>query len=129
MCNSPLNKLKSGIRNGNEIIVNIASNVISYSDDETNFPHIILSTDTKVLRIRKAFANGSSANIRTLEIHLLKMLQLGRCIPLVFNKFFRAALGLAAKVWKSMNLSLGKNISKTHLDEGYNFIQSRYAVV
>ena len=110
LCNSPLNKLKSGIRNGNEIIVNIPSNVISYSDDETNFPDIILSTDTKVLRIRKAFANGSSANIRTLEIHLLKMLQLGRCIPLVFNKFFRAALGLAAKVWKSMNFSLGKNI-------------------
>ena len=28
LCNSPLNKLKSGIRNGNEIIVNIPSNVI-----------------------------------------------------------------------------------------------------
>ena len=74
------------------------------------------------MRIRKAFANVSLANVKILETHLSKVLQLGRCIPIVFNRLFRAALGLAAKFWKSMNLSLGKNISKPLLDADYNFI-------
>ena len=31
---------------------------------ETNFPHKLLLTDTKISKIFKAFANGSSANIK-----------------------------------------------------------------
>ena len=73
----------------------------------------------------KAFVNGLLANIKLLENYLSKMLQLSRCIPLVFNKFFRAALGLAAEGWKIMNLTLGKYISKTLLDAGYNFITNK----
>ena len=30
------------------------------------FPHILLLTDTKISRLRKAFANGSSANIKSI---------------------------------------------------------------
>ena len=31
---------------------------------ETNFPHKLLFTDTQVSRLRKAFANGSSCDIK-----------------------------------------------------------------
>ena len=34
------------------------------SNDDTNFPHKLSLTDTHVLRIRQAFANASSANIK-----------------------------------------------------------------
>ena len=33
-------------------------------NDETNFPHKLLLTDTQVSKIRKAFENGSSANVK-----------------------------------------------------------------
>ena len=38
--------------------------MIGHSKGENNFPHKLLLTDTQVSRPRKAFANGSSANIK-----------------------------------------------------------------
>ena len=35
--NSQLNKLKSGIKNSIEVILNLSSNVIGNSNDETNY--------------------------------------------------------------------------------------------
>ena len=37
--NSQFNKLKSGIKNGTEISLNLLSNVIGESGDEANFLH------------------------------------------------------------------------------------------
>ena len=61
---SQLNKLKSGTKNGTEVTLNVSSNLIRISDDETDFLHKLLSTNTQVSKIRKAFVNGSSANIK-----------------------------------------------------------------
>ena len=44
--------------------MNLSSNLIGNSNDETNFPHKLLLTDTQVSKIHKAFANDSSANIK-----------------------------------------------------------------
>ena len=41
----------------------ISSNVVGDSNDENSFQHELLLTKTQVLRLRKAFANNSSANI------------------------------------------------------------------
>ena len=38
--NSQLNKLKSAIENGTKVTLNVSSNLIGNSNDETNFPHI-----------------------------------------------------------------------------------------
>ena len=64
LSNSQLNKLKSAIKSGTEVTLNLSSNLIENSNDETNFPHKLLLTDKQVSKIRKAFANGSSANIK-----------------------------------------------------------------
>ena len=61
--NSQLSKLKSGIKNGTEVTLNLSSNFTRKFNNETNFSHQILLTDTQVLKICKAFANNSSANI------------------------------------------------------------------
>ena len=37
LSNSRLSKLKSGIKNGNEITLNLLANLIINSNDETNF--------------------------------------------------------------------------------------------
>ena len=77
LSNSQLNKLKSAIKNGTEVTLNLSSNLIGSSNDETNFPHKFLLTNTQVPKIRKAFANVSSANIALSKTHLSKMIQSG----------------------------------------------------
>ena len=69
--NSQFNKLKSGMKYGTEVTLNLSSNVIGHFNDGTNFPHKLLLTDTEVLRIHKAFTNGSAANIKLLNIQLI----------------------------------------------------------
>ena len=69
MSNSQLNELKSGIKNGTEVTLTISSNVIGDSNDENNFPHKLLLTNTQVSKLRKAFANNSSANIKFSKTH------------------------------------------------------------
>ena len=46
--NSQLNKLKSGIKNGTEVTLKLSSNVVGDSNDENNFPHKLLLTNTQV---------------------------------------------------------------------------------
>ena len=62
--NSQLNKLISGMKNDTEITLNFSSNVIDNFNDESNFSHKLLLTNTQVSRLCKAIANGSSANIK-----------------------------------------------------------------
>ena len=64
LSNLQLNKLKSAIKNRIEVTLNLSSNVVGDSNDEANFQHKLLLTDTQVSNICKAFANGSSANIK-----------------------------------------------------------------
>ena len=69
-------KLKSGIKIGIEVTLNLSSHLIGISNDETDFPHkLLLLTDTQVSNIVKAFANVSSANTKFSKIHLSKMIQ------------------------------------------------------
>ena len=70
LSNSRLIKLKLGIKVGTNVTLNLSANV---SGDETNFPHKLLLTDTRVSKIRKACANGSSSNIKFLKTQLSKM--------------------------------------------------------
>ena len=63
LLNSQLNKLKSAIKNENEVVTRLPPNMIGESNDQTNFPHELLLTDRQVSSIRKAFANNSSVDI------------------------------------------------------------------
>ena len=72
MPNSQLNKLKSGIKNVNEGTLNLSSNVTGNSNEEANFPHKVLITNTQLSRLHKGFANiklsktGQSKKIRSI---------------------------------------------------------------
>ena len=47
--------------------------MVGESNDQTNFPHKLLLTNTQVSRIRKAFVNVSSTNIKLSKTQLCKM--------------------------------------------------------
>ena len=64
MSNSQLNKLKSVIKNGSELTSELSSNFVGDSNDENYFLHKLFLTNTQVLRLCKAFANNSSANVK-----------------------------------------------------------------
>ena len=55
----------------------ISSNFVSDSNDEYNFPHNLLLTNTQVSKLCKAFANGSSNNIKLSKTQLHKIGQSG----------------------------------------------------
>ena len=73
LSNSKLNRLKSGVKNDTEVTLKLSSNVVGDSNNENNFPHKLLLANAQVLRIRKAFANGSSANIKLSKTQLRKI--------------------------------------------------------
>ena len=48
LTNSQINTLKSAIKNGTEVTLNLSSNLIGGSNDETNCLHKLLLTYTRV---------------------------------------------------------------------------------
>ena len=77
LSNSQLNKLKSSIKNENDEVLRISSNMVGNSNDNTNFPHELLLTNRQVADIRKAFTNHSSIDIKLSTTQLSKMIQSG----------------------------------------------------
>ena len=43
-----LNKLKSWIKNVTQVTLNLPSNAVGEWNDDSNFPHKLLSTDTQI---------------------------------------------------------------------------------
>ena len=119
LSNSQLDKLKSGIKNDSEVTLNLSSNVIGYSNDETSFPHKILLTNATVLRICKDFANGSSAIIKFLKTQLPKMVQWDRSLFNAMDKTIRPGLTFSAELVKN------KCFSKALLQTENNLLNNK----
>ena len=66
LSNSQLNKFKSAIKNENEVVLRLSSNMIG--DNKTNFPHKLLLANRQVSNLRKAFSNHLSAAIKLSKI-------------------------------------------------------------
>ena len=81
---SQLDKQKSAIKKSTEVNLKLSSNVDGVSNDENNFPLKFLLTNTQVSKLRKVFANNSSANIKLSKTKLHKIGQSGgfleRCL-------------------------------------------------
>ena len=77
MSNSQLNKLKSAIKKGTDVILRLLSNMAGNSSTETNFPHKLLLTNRKVTNLRKVFANYTSTDIKLSKAQLTKMQKCG----------------------------------------------------
>ena len=100
LSNSQLNKLKSALKNGTEVTLNLSSSVIGDSNDENNFPHKLLLTNTNVSKMCKAFANGASTNIKFSKTQLHKIGQSGGFLGRFFAPLLKDGLPLIGKVIK-----------------------------
>ena len=72
LSNSQLNKFESAIKNENEVVLRLSSNMIG--DNENNFPHKLLLTNRQVSNLRKAFANHLSTDIKLSKTQLTNLL-------------------------------------------------------
>ena len=94
-----LSKLKSGLKNGIEVTLNCLSNGTSDYNNETNFPHKLLLTDTQVLRLPQVFITSSSVIIKLSKTQLSKMIQLRGCFTF-FPKRMGSACGFTSEAQK-----------------------------
>ena len=109
LTNSQLNKLKSSIKNENDVVLRISSNMVSNSNDNTNFPHELLLTNRQAANIRKAFANHSSIDIKLSKTQLSKMIQsggfLGNLLGKLAGPLMKVAMPLAENALAPLGLS------------------------
>ena len=92
LSNSQLNRFKSAIKNENEVVLRLSSNMIG--DNETNFPHKLLLSNRQVSNLRKAFANHLSPNIKLSKTQLSKMIQSGGFLGRLLGPLLKTGLPL-----------------------------------
>ena len=106
LSNSQLNKLKSAIKNENDVVIRLSPNMKGDSNDKTNFPHELLLTDKQLSSIRKAFSNNSSVDIKFLKTQLSKMIQSGGFL----RKFLSPLLKTGLPLIKNAIMPLAKSV-------------------
>ena len=103
---SQLNKLKSAIKNENDVVIRLSPSMIGDSNDKSNFPHELLLTNRQVSSIRKAFANKSSVNIKFSKAQLPRMIQSGGFSGKLLGPFLKTGLPLMKGVIKPLAKSV-----------------------
>ena len=114
LSNSQLNKLKSAIKNGADVVLRLSSYMIGNSDDETNFPHKLLLTNRQVANIRKDFANHRSTDIKLSKAQLTKMQKGGFLAPIL-----KSGLPLLKSLIKPLGM-LGLTAAASATDSAIN---------
>ena len=107
LSNSQLSKLKSSIKNETDVVLRISSNMVSNSNDNTNFPHELLLTNRQVASIRKTFAKNTSTDIKLSKSQLSKMIQSGGFLGNLLGKLAGALMKVAMPLAKNVLAPLG----------------------
>ena len=71
-----------------------------------SFPHKLLLINTQVWKLFKAFANGSSANIKLSKTHLNKIGQSGGCLGRFLGPLLKAGLLVIGNILKILVASV-----------------------
>ena len=122
LSNSQLSKLKSAIKNENDVVLRLSSNMVGNSNDNTNFTHKLLLTNRQVANIRKAFANHLSTDIKLSKTQLSKMIQSGGFLGRSLGPLLKTGLPLMKSVIKhlakSVLIPLGLTAAGSAADAG-----------
>ena len=122
LSNSQLNKLKSAIKNENEVVLRLSSNMVV--NDENNFPHKLLLTQRQIVNLQKAFANYLSTNIKLSKTQVSKMIQSGGSFGRLLDPLLKTGLPLITNVIKLLAKSIlippGLTAAASAADAGIN---------
>ena len=84
----------------------ISSNVAGVSNDESNFPHKLLLSNTQVSKPCIAFSNNSSPNIKLSKTQLHKIGQSGEFLGRLLGPLLKSGLSLIGNVLKPLAKSV-----------------------
>ena len=91
-------------------------------DDETNFLHKLLLTNRQVANLHKAFADKSSADIKSSKTQISKMIQSERFLGRLLGPLLKTGLPLMKNVIKplpkSVLIPLGLTTGASAADAG-----------
>ena len=122
LSNPQLSKLKSAIKNENDVVLRLSSNMVGNSNDNTHFPHELLLTNRQVANIRNAFANHLSADIKLSKTQLSRMIQSGGFLGRLLVPLLKTGLPLMKSVIKplakSILIPLGTTAAASAADAG-----------
>ena len=122
LSNSQLSKLKSAIKNENDVVLRLSSNMVGNSNDNTNFTHKLLLTNRQVANIRKVFANHLSTDIKLSKTQLSKIIQSGGFLGRSLGPLLKTGLPLMKSVIKhlakSVLIPLGLTAAASAADAG-----------
>ena len=104
--NSQLDKLKSGIKKGTKVTLKLSSNVVGNSNNENNFLHKLLLTNTQVSRLCKAIENNFSANIKLSKTQLHKIGQSAGFLGRLLEPLLKTGLSLMRNIFKTLAKSV-----------------------
>ena len=116
LSNSQLSKLKSSIKNETDVVLRISSNMVSNSNDNTNFPHELLLTNRQAANIGKAFAKNTSTDIELSKTQLSKMIQSGGCLGNLLGKLAGPLMKVAMPLAKNVLAPLGLSAAMSAID-------------
>ena len=120
LSNSQLNKFKSAIKNENEVVLRLSSNMIA--DNETNFAHKLFLTNRQAASLRKAFADKSSTDIKLSKTQISKMIQSAGYFGRLLGPLLKTGLPLIKNVIKplakSVLIPLGLTAAASAADAG-----------
>ena len=101
--------------------------MVGNSNDNTNFPHKLLLTETQVANIHKAFSNNLSRYVKFSKTQLLKMMQsegfIGNLLSKLAGPLMKVAMPLAKNVLAPLGLTaamsaIDRSIKKKMLGSG-----------
>ena len=116
LSNSQLSKLKSSIKNETDAVLRISSNMVSNSNDNTNFLHELLLTNRQVANIRKAFVKNTSTDIKSSKTQLSKMIQSGGFLGNLLGKLAGPLMKVAMPLAKNVLAPLGLSAAMSAID-------------
>ena len=96
------------IEKAKETILDFSQGIESFieSNDETNFPHKLLLTNTQVSKICKAFANILFANITFSKTQSSKMMHLRGFLDRLLGSLLKTGLSLIGNALKPLTISM-----------------------
>ena len=116
------NSQQSAIKNENDVVLRLSSNMVGNLNDNTNFPHEFLLTIRQVENIRKVFAKNTSTDIKLSKTQLSKMIQSGGFLGRLLGPLLKTGLPLMKSVIKplakSVLIPLGLTAAASAADAG-----------
>ena len=106
LSNSKFDKLTLGIKNGTEVTLKISPNVAGDSNNENNFLHKLLLTNTQLPKLRKAFTNGSSVYIKLSKTQMHKTGQPERFLDWLIKPLLKTGLPLIGNLLNRLPKSI-----------------------